>query len=446
MKTVLLVCPTVWDRAELKLGAGGSGASWGYHVLSHGTDVSEDPGSFDAIDFIRRTVATYAGWRIDGVMASDDYPGSIVAAAIARDLGVPAPAPDTLLLCQHKYHSRVAQRNAVPEAVPPFTLLDPCTIESASSSLPYPVFVKPVKSFFSVLAERIDTPEELLVLASRAESHLRDFVLPLNQLLAEYAPSFLNGRYLLAEQVLSGQQVTLEGCVCRGEVGIIGITDSLMYPEAISFQSFQYPSVLPEAIQQRMADLAARFVGSIWYDNGLFNIEMFYDAQTDAIHFIEVNPRMCPQFADLMEKVNGVNTYEIALAIAAGDRPNLEKGHGRYPVAASFALRLLGDATVLRVPDTTELATFQERFPDARLKVLCRPGRMLSDELQDGKSYRYAVLNLGSSNRVDLDVLRNEVLQYLTFVFAPASGIGDGVGESIIDEQRMHHDASHDAS
>jgi len=88
----------------------------------------------------------------------------------------------------------------------------------------------------------------------------------------------------------------------------------------ISFQRFEYPSSLDERIQWRMSDIAIRFMRSIDFDDGLFNVEMMYDEDKDTIHIVEVNPRMCPQFADLMEKVNGINTYEIALDSAARRR------------------------------------------------------------------------------------------------------------------------------
>ena len=41
----------------------------------------------------------------------------------------------------------------------------------------------------------------------------------------------------------------------------------------------------------------------------MFNIEMMYDAATDRIGIIEINPRMASQFADLYEKVDGTNSY-----------------------------------------------------------------------------------------------------------------------------------------
>ncbi len=106
IRTILFLCPTIWDEAELPriVGAGR------YRVLTYGTDVSEHPEDFDAIDFIDRAVRVAAGQDIDGVMASDDYPASILAAAIAEKLNLPGPSPETLLLCHHKYYSRLAQR------------------------------------------------------------------------------------------------------------------------------------------------------------------------------------------------------------------------------------------------------------------------------------------------------------------------------------------------
>ena len=136
-----------------------------------------------------------------------------------------------------------------------------------------------------------------------------------------------------------------------------------------------------------------------------------------AIHIIEVNPRMSPQFADLMEKVNGVNSYEIALSIAAGIRPTLHRAAQTYRAATSFVLRLFEDQLVTRVPTEDEVSAFAARFPDARLKALCREGHRLSEEPQDGKSYRYAILNLGGQNRVSALARCEEALWHLPFAF-----------------------------
>jgi biotin carboxylase len=411
-KRIALICPTMWDEAELPhIVSRGD-----YQILPYGADVSEHPEDFDALGFIEQAVAEFREAEIDGVMASDDYPGSIVAAAIADRLNLPGPSPEKILLCQHKYYSRIAQREAMPEAVPSFALLQ-TDGSVAAGEVTFPTFVKPVKSFFSVLAERVENAEELERIVARAQPHLYGFVRPFNALLGRFTDYPVNGSHLLAETPLRGSQVTVEGCVFQGEVMIIGVTDSIMHPGTTSFARFEYPSVLDLGVQERMSGIAARFISSIGFDNGLFNIEMFYDPSSNSIHIIEVNPRMCPQFADLMEKVNGVNTYEIALATAAGVRPVVCRPGAAYPAAVSYVLRLFEDKIVRGVPNTSELRDLGMRFPDARLKILCEPGRQLSQELQDGQSYRYAILNMGGRSREDAIDRSIEALRGLTFVF-----------------------------
>ncbi len=116
----------------------------------------------------------------------------------------------------------------------------------------------------------------------------------------------LGTKYLLAEEHLSGQQVTYEGLVHNGECTTVGIVDSIMYPGTICFERFEYPSSLPQSVQLRMADIANRFMHGIGFNNGLFNIEFMYNPAHDTIHIIEINPRLVSQFADLYEKVDGL--------------------------------------------------------------------------------------------------------------------------------------------
>ena len=302
----------------------------------------------------------------------------------------------------------------MPEAVPRFALVDPDDIESIAA-VEFPVFVKPVKSFFSLHAQVVRNVAELEAVIAASRRHLTEFVKPFNQLVRRYTDFRHDGGYLIAERVLRGKQVTLEGCAFQGDFAVVGIVDSIMFPDTISFQRFEYPSSLDEHVQWRMADIAIRFMRSIGWDNGLFNIEMMYDEDKDAIHIIEVNPRMCPQFADLMEKVNGVNTYEIALDIAAGRRPTILAETARFSAAASLVSRVFEDMVVKRLPTQAELIRFGERFPDARLKILCREGHRLSDELQDGNSFRYALLHLGGQSRDD--VLRRYAAAILSLDF-----------------------------
>jgi biotin carboxylase len=411
MKTVLVPCPTHRDRRELATEA----ILASHRILFHGDDASEHLEDFDAIAYLDEALDFARKERVDAVLSTDDYPGSILGHVIARALGLPHVDPGVVLLCQHKYYCRQVQAHAVPEAAPRFGLVD---LERPAAPLPFPFFVKPVKSFFSIFAQAVRDQAELEAVARAARSHVPVFSKPFNQLLGRYSSLALPASSLLAEELLGGQQVTLEGFVHRGRFQLLAITDSVMYPGTISFQRFEYPSGLAPEVQGRMADIAARFVAAVGFDEGVLNMEMFYDSRRDAVFIIEVNPRMCSQFADLMEKVHGTSTYEIQLALALGQEPRFEPGRGRYANAASFALRTFRDGRVVTVPGPQDLRKLYERFPDARIELFLEPGQRLSETLQDGRSFRYGLVNIGGSSREDLFERFEECVRLLPFTFA----------------------------
>jgi hypothetical protein len=125
------------------------------------------------------------------------------------------------------------------------------------------------------LAEKILDPSALeTTVANSLPPEL--FLQQINWFLRNYTGYDLNANYLIAEKMLTGFQVTLEGFVYNRQIVILGIVDSVMYPETYSFQRFVYPSRLSAAVQQRMSDISRQFVHGINLDNAFFNIEFMY--------------------------------------------------------------------------------------------------------------------------------------------------------------------------
>ncbi len=187
---------------------------------------------------------------------------------MAKGLNLPGADPEKLLLCSHKYYSRLAQRAFVPEATVNFALIDP-TNPQPPAGLKFPLFVKPVKSYFSIFARRVDSADELVKFVSSSETRdfLKKFTAPFNEYLKRYSQFDLNACYMLAEEFICGNQVTIEGFVSHGDVEILGITDSIMYPGTISFARFDYPSSLPDAVQNRMIEVVRRVIHGIGLKN-----------------------------------------------------------------------------------------------------------------------------------------------------------------------------------
>lgn len=295
----------------------------------------------------------------------------------------------------------MAQAKLVPDAVPPFALIDVADATPLPDGLSFPLFVKPVKSFFSIGAAKVDTTAELEAALPRW-ARLDQFFLPLERLLGRFAGTDIGTKRLIAEGLLKGEQVTVEGYAHGGEVSIIGAVDSIMFPGTLAFSRFEYPSALAQSVQARMAEISVALMQGLGFDNGLFNIEMMYDADADRIFIIEINPRMASQFADLYEKVDGTSSYKVLLAIAQGYAPAFTRRQGAHRFAASCVLRTFEDCLVAALPTEAQLERLARLYPDIRVELHATVGRKLSDELQDGHSYRYGIVNLGGRDRADV--------------------------------------------
>lgn len=425
MKRVLVICATHIDRRELSL----LQLDDRYTIFFHNYDnrslhrimckgigwLSE---TFDPEAVIDDIVRQCKEKKIDAVISTEDYPGSIFASIVANKLNLLGPDPQKILLCHHKYYARQAQAVCVPQAAPNFWLVNADAFEQPKYSFAFPVFIKPVKSFFSILTNCAHNLEEL-------RSYLPYSVLPeqflaqFNWFLQHYSSYELGQQQVLVEEFLQGIQTTLEGYVYHGDVEVLGIVDSIMFPGTVSFKRFEYPSHLSQTVQDRMSKIAKKFITRIDLNNTFFNIEFMYNPQTDQLFIIEINPRMTTQFADLFEKVDGTNTYELLLALVSGDRPIHKKGKGSYACAASCVLRTFEDKKVISTPSDQDLKMLYDAFPDARVRITATKGKKLSDEFQDGKSYRYGLVHLGGSSREDIQRKFEQCKEYLPFEFEP---------------------------
>jgi biotin carboxylase len=413
---VLFVFPTQWDSRQLAA----CRESWGDTVEIDFSEPSHEdcPWTFDVLSFIEETARSARG-RIKGVASSSDYPGATAAAAIAEKLGLPGPRPQLVIRASHKYASRLAQREAVPEATPRFHLIDSTEPERSLSRLTFPCFVKPVKGAFSVMARQIDTAEDLLTFMKRpamnefTNLHMRMF----NRLVPVLTDLDIDGRFFIAEQLIGGRQATVEGFVHEQRVEVLGVVDSILKDG--SFVRFDYPSSLPVDIQARMGVITRRAITRLGLNSTMFNVEMAWDPSSGAVRIIEVNPRMCGQYADLYQKVDGINGYEVALSLATGRRPGVRCGEGPFNCASSVPLRVYEPVRVVSVPDDDTVAAVERDLPGTMVWQECRPGQELSDfeSIEDGRSCRYAVVNVGASNPEEIENNLGRVLERLDFRF-----------------------------
>lgn len=431
-RTVAVLCPTHRDYRELARLARPD-TRYLFHDYSDtsleeliGAQAGPEDRAADPLAEVALILAKLRDAAVEAVVSTDDYPGSALAAIVAKALGLPGPEPRVNLTCQHKYLARVAQSALVPDAVPSFALVDVALEAMPPEALGLPFLVKPVKSFFSIGAETVATPAALAEARARF-ARLDQFFLPLERLLQRFAGEGIGTKRLIAEELLKGDQVTVEGHAFEGEVSILGVVDSIMFPGTRAFARFDYPSALPARVQARMAEIATRLMAGMGFDDGMFNIEMMYDAATDRIGIIEINPRMASQFADLYEKVDGTNSYSVLLDIGAGRRPKVTRGEGAHGFAASFVLRSFEDRIVAALPSEATLADIARREPDIRVELLTAVGRKLSQEMHDGHSYRYGIVSLGGQNRAEALAKFEAIRTQLGIVLVPVDAVPHAV-------------------
>lgn len=420
MKQVLVVMSTDWDARQLAA----CRARWEerFELAFAQPRDADCSWKLDVESYLDELEREWGG-RIAGVLSSSDYPGASLAAALANRLGLPGPPVAAVIRSSHKFYSRVTQAEVVPEATPAFDLVVPERAGLDPLKTGYPCFVKPVKGAFSVLARRIESAEAMRAFFQRpsVREFRAEWMRIFNQLVRRYTELEHDGDHFIAEGLLRGAQVTLEGYCVDGEVTVLGVVDSHMYPGTTSFQRFEYPSRLDAAVQQRMADVTRRLVPRLGLERTMFNIELVHDPDTDAVHIIEVNPRICGQFADLYEKVDGVNGYELALQLATGEAPVVHHGSGRFGAAASYPFRVFAPMRVTAAPDPLMLAQVEAEFPGTLVWPECSAGQEITDfdRIEDGASYRYAVVNTGAGDPVELEARIEAIRARLGYAFEP---------------------------
>lgn len=419
---ILVVTPTIWEIDAIK----SSYLQNKYQFLVSNEDLNdfERPWIkpfYNTDSSLQKAIDIYRN-RIDGVLGTGDLYGCIFAAYISSKLCLPGSNTRSVVLLSHKYYSRQFQKSIVPEAVPNFDRIHPFSIRKPKE-LDYPFFVKPVKGTMSILAQMVNNSNELKKACTLFYHHLFYTWIwhrPLNQLLSSYNLNKISTFDFIAESPLYGKQVTVEGFIQKEFITIMGIVDSIIYSNTLSFQRFQYPSSLSNDIQNRMIDITIRLMSKSGLNYSCFDVEMFYNEFDDKISIIEINPRMSYQFSDLFQRVDGISSFEIQLQLAI-DTKNIKwiHGNGIDKVAASFVMRRFTDAHVLQIPDQTQIDHVINRYPGTNVKILCHKGQYLSDVDQDIGSYRYAIINMSAQTWKNLYQAYEQVQAMLIFQFRP---------------------------
>ncbi|MCW8125613.1 ATP-grasp domain-containing protein [Microbulbifer halophilus] len=352
-----------------------------------------------------------AGVPVEAVIGHWDFPTTALLAVFRRDLRLPGPGLAATLIADHKYWSRLRHREVIPESVPRFQSLDPFDPEAEHRvELDFPFWIKPVIGFSSQMVYRVADAAELHRALSGIRRGIGRFGEPFARLM-ELAripadiPAEIEANHCVLEKPIDGWQCTQEGYIQHGEVVVYGTVDSVREgPLDSSLSRYEFPSRLPEAVRARMVAITERAIPALDLDDTPFNVEYFWDRDSDRIGLLEVNARIskshCPLFADLA----GASHHEVAVDVALGRRPDFPRWEGEHRVAIKFMLRRFEDGIVTRVPGEAELRALEAEFPGTRIQVEVKVGDRLS-ELRGHEVYSYevAVIFMGGRDHGELE-------------------------------------------
>lgn len=356
---------------------------------------------------------------VDAVVGYWDFPVSSMVPILCRRRGLPCASLEAVLKCEHKYWSRLEQSRAIDE-YPRFGLVE-LDDETPPAGVDYPMWVKPVKAFSSELAFRVGDDEEF----RSATAEIRDgigrvgdpfeFALSHADLPSEITE--VGGRHCLAEEAVSGRQVTVEGYNDGDEIHVYGVIDSHNYEGTSSFQRYQYPSQLPEEVLDRLADVSERVISRIGL-RSVFNIEYFWEPDTGGIHLLEINPRQSQSHALLFEQVDGVPHHQVMLQLAMHDTPEIPHRQGPYSMAAKWFYRRFSDGVVRRSPTAEEVDAVQRDIPGVLVELEAHQGDRLCDlPEQDSYSYNLAVVHVGADSQDELEEKYERCVRALPYEF-----------------------------
>ncbi|GAB3278372.1 ATP-grasp domain-containing protein [Parasphingorhabdus pacifica] len=374
------------------------------------------------LDRAQRQLENFDG-PIDAIVGYWDFPVSSLVPILCRRLGLRAPPLEAVVKCEHKYWSRLEQQKVVDD-LPRFALVDLATDPEVPPTLEMPMWLKPVKSFSSELAYKVHNRTEFDRAVEEIHRGVGKIGGPFEEVLSflDLPPEIgeVGGKACLAEEAVEGYQVTVEGYSTADEVRTYGVIDSVNYPDSSSFLRYQYPSTLPNAVQERLITSSKRLIRQMGLMGSTFNIEYFWNPETDAINVIEINPRLSQSHARLFTAVDGFPNHLSMIQLALGEEPESHDRAGDHTVAGKWFYRRFSDGLVRRTPTRAELDRIEQDIPGTKIKIVPAEGERLSQlPGQDAYSYELADIFIGAPDEDELVARYDRAVRELHFEFDP---------------------------
>ncbi|MGM0451598.1 MAG: ATP-grasp domain-containing protein [Thermodesulfobacteriota bacterium] len=378
--------------------------------------------SFGVRDYLYQTIEriNHKPEIYDGVVGTHDS-SSVFAAIIAEETGKRFASVQSIISCQNKYLCRRIQRACVPEHTPNFCLaLD---YLRNPERLQTPFFIKPVRANISFGTHRIETPQELEFYIGAESMDIARFNQYYLEAIGGYSKHYnainmATCNSFLCEDLISGNQVTVDGYILEGEVTCFGVTKAVYHPLTNSFSHHEFPYALSPDLQSAIMAALRKLIPETGIDNSFFNVELRIDEESETFKIIEVNSRIAFQFAKTIEAVTGISPLYMLCDVATGKRPNLTpQAEHLFRYCYNFELHRFNDAKILQTPTKSVFDEIALQYPEVRVRNLIHENVNLSDFKHNPDSFRYCVLDVPGNSREEIMSKYNDVVGMLGYKF-----------------------------
>jgi biotin carboxylase len=355
----------------------------------------EEAASVDAV------VAACAAAPIDGIVAVGDRP-AVLAARIARALGLPGHPPEAAAVSRNKLATREALRAAGLPTPVFFALPIDADPAAVAVDIHYPVVIKPLALSGSRGVARVDTAEAFAVALTRLRELMRSRDVRVER-------DELHGQ-VLVESFIPGAEYAVEGLLHHGTLQPLAVIDKPDPLDGPFFEEtiYRMPSVAPPAVQARIVAAVSAACAAIGLHHGPVHAECRVDAQE--VHVLEVAARpiggLCSR---ALRFGNHVSLEEVLLRHALGEDVS---SCVREAAASGVMMIPIPRRGLFRRVEGVEEATAVDGVEAVR--ITAKPDTMLVP-LPEGKSYLGFIFARGAEPH-DVDRALREAHARLRFV------------------------------
>lgn len=239
-----------------------------------------------------------------------------LVAEIAAQLGLPGMPATAALRARNKYAMKDALRH-LDGILPRFAkVTDLAELRTAVEEIGLPAIVKPTgasgsKGIFE-LRDRQDLEPAMERLAAIARP---DF----DPVFRQFGPEFI------VEELLDGDEVSVEGFVSGGEIHTVTITDKVTSTPYHLELEHKVPSTLPADARAEITATTKDIVSALEFDHCAFHLEAKWGSR--GLRFIEIAGRPAGDYiaSHLVPLATGVDYFENVIRVATGEGLRLEQ-------------------------------------------------------------------------------------------------------------------------